>query len=695
MASQSTNFERRQGKGVALSSRCVKSSGPSERTIRRMVNRSRVPTLMKKLCPEEPDKVGPAEVGPAEWFDMHVDGEGEVLLEQQNELDIGSSSDASSDAEVSISSNGSLLEDANEVRDIVEVPLPPPADLPLEAQLRKWAVECNIANSSLSRLLKMLKVVDNSLPKDARTLLKIKPVVLEHFSHGLYYNFGVETVLRRILKYAPELDFIDVIAATDGLPIFKSSATQTWPLFIKVQGVPLPPLMTSVWCGKGKPVVGEFFRDFVREMKGLMANGLEFRGKTYPVRLLMMCCDAPARSFAKGIVSHTGYYGCERCTQKGEYIGRTIFPLRNAPLRTDESVRDQLQWQHHKELSPLLELGIGMVTAFPLDYQHLICLGVVRKMLYWTTKGKKNVMQTAITADQKERINGRLLAASRNWPRCFARKPRPLQELPYYKAVECRSFILYLAPYVLQGQVPEPMYTLYLRLHVALRILCSDDQSEELTAIAERQLRLFVAEVPQTFKRAFLSYNVHSVVHLADDCRRWGKLDNFATFCFENELAVVKGAIRGKSLPLQQLVGRYTERARELLLEPRVRHPAEGVLAGSRKAGTDYFTKAYWRGRYISLLPGNNAVQLDNDNVVLVKRFESGEDGDYIVGKRFMKYSNMYSLDNGAITSHHLSITVAERLHMRLTRWPLGRVKCKVVCIPRSDGKYAVFPLIQ
>ena len=39
----------------------------------------------------------------------------------------------------------------------------------------------------------------------------------------------------------------------------------------------------------------------------------------------MFFCDAPARSFLKGIISHTGYNSSERCCVPGTYEGRVFF----------------------------------------------------------------------------------------------------------------------------------------------------------------------------------------------------------------------------------------------------------------------------------------------------------------------------------------------------------------------------------
>ncbi|CAM4573266.1 unnamed protein product [Leuciscus chuanchicus] len=92
-------------------------------------------------------------------------------------------------------------------------------------------------------------------------------------------------------------------------------------------------------------------------------------------------CDAPARAFIKGIKSHTGYYGCDKCQQKGSYVKhRMTFPENDASCRTDEAFRLGLDEEHHLTHCPLLETDIDMVTGFPHDYMHLVCLGVVRRL---------------------------------------------------------------------------------------------------------------------------------------------------------------------------------------------------------------------------------------------------------------------------------------------------------------------------
>jgi len=51
------------------------------------------------------------------------------------------------------------------------------------------------------------------------------------------------------------------------------------------------------------------------------------------------------------------------------------FPLQDALLRTDKSFASMSDSDHHKSISPLSELNIGLVSQFHLDYMHLVDLG--------------------------------------------------------------------------------------------------------------------------------------------------------------------------------------------------------------------------------------------------------------------------------------------------------------------------------
>lgn len=78
----------------------------------------------------------------------------------------------------------------------------------------------------------------------------------------------------------------------------------------------------------------------------------------FEVELIALICDAPQRAECKGIVGHSGYYACERCTVKGE-VDRTKttavrFPIKpKCDPRTDERWDKYLKPERGEKVSKL------------------------------------------------------------------------------------------------------------------------------------------------------------------------------------------------------------------------------------------------------------------------------------------------------------------------------------------------------
>uniref|UniRef100_A0A8W8P634 Uncharacterized protein n=1 Tax=Magallana gigas TaxID=29159 RepID=A0A8W8P634_MAGGI len=65
------------------------------------------------------------------------------------------------------------------------------------------------------------------------------------------------------------------------------------------------------------------------------------------------------------------------------------YPETNAPLRTDASLANRDDEDHYKDVSPLTQIQIGMVSQIPLEFMHLVCLGVMKRLLlFWMKESK-------------------------------------------------------------------------------------------------------------------------------------------------------------------------------------------------------------------------------------------------------------------------------------------------------------------
>lgn len=185
-------------------------------------------------------------------------------------------------------------------------------------------------------------------------------------------------------------------------------------------------------------------------------RGFIFKDRSFQVGISAFICDAPARSYLKKVKAHTGYHGCEKCTQPGIWREHKMtFPDTKSKLRTDDDFQNMTDEDHHLGPSPLRDLSIGMVTQFPLDYMHLVCLGVTRHLISMWTSGPEHVR---LGSRVMSCLSESLVKMKNFVPREFARKPRPLSERDRYKATEFRQFLLYTGPVVLAGAIPDVMY---------------------------------------------------------------------------------------------------------------------------------------------------------------------------------------------------------------------------------------------
>ena len=250
----------------------------------------------------------------------------------------------------------------------------------LADQLAEWAVTFRVTHTSLSALLSILRVFHTDLPKDPGTLLRTgKNYTVQAVAGGSYYHCGIASGILHKLGASPNCTLEEKITFQvniDGLPLFKSSNSQFWPILGMLDSPPIKePFIIGLFYGSKKPTsASDFLSCFAAEMKELQMNGLTYNGTLHRVSMSVAICDAPARAFVKNIKYHSGYFGCDKCIQEGEYDGKVIFPETHAPLRTDAQFDEMADEGHHRGPSPFRELNIGMVSQFPLDYICTWCV---------------------------------------------------------------------------------------------------------------------------------------------------------------------------------------------------------------------------------------------------------------------------------------------------------------------------------
>ncbi len=449
----------------------------------------------------------------------------------------------------------------------LEKPVVLDVETDITSSIKNWSTRHKITQSALSDLLKVLHQHScfKHFPQDARSFLSTpRKTEVTRVEPGQYIHFGMKSTLSKLL-YQHQDDHVKLQFNIDGLPLYKSSSMQFWPILCSILGF-RNVFPVGIYLGNEKPSdVNLYLSQFVEELAEILQTGVVIGDQILKVKVHSFICDAPARAYICCIKGHSGYYGCGKCVSKGKYVeNRVVYTKAACDLRTDTSFRQRSHVKHHNGNSVLENLPIDMVNDFPFEYMHLVCLGVVRKLLLLWIKGKPGPYKLhKKSVDKLSSLHCELAPAL---PIEFGRKSRSLWEIDRWKATELRTFLLYTGPVILRNVIKIEQYKLFLNLSVAVRILAMPRQKSEMIHYAESLLTYFVAQFKKLFGKVNLSYNVHGLLHLAKDVRKHGHLDQFSAFKFENYLGQLKKIVRSPNLPLQQVHRRLSERDDNVLI---------------------------------------------------------------------------------------------------------------------------------
>lgn len=218
-------------------------------------------------------------------------------------------------------------------------------DVPnLAIQLKHWVVNRDVSDVAVTDLLRILSKYHSDILRilDCRTLLKTStPIQIKNIENGGEFCYlGLLNNLKRIVSQSNGVVIENKLRISfniDGLPLFKSSAVQLWPILGIVKNLHSSPFAIAIFCGSHKPApLCQFFEQFIQELQMLLECSFNVNENQYTIEIDSFICDAPARAFIKCVKSHSGYSSCNKCTVSGTYINRSVV-LRgtDAPKRTD------------------------------------------------------------------------------------------------------------------------------------------------------------------------------------------------------------------------------------------------------------------------------------------------------------------------------------------------------------------------
>ena len=547
-----------------------------------------------------------------------------------------------------------------------------PPDMPdLATELKLWSTNHKSSRQSVNDLLGVLRQYHPDLPKDARTLLGTPSGVnLETLDTGDFKYFGIETNIKRLLKLMPSLlkkdDIINLLFNIDGLPLFKSSLRQFWPILASFNNSPV--FIVALYCGYSKPPsLDAYLKEFLLELKNITEHGFHYDRENYSVAVKAFTCDAPARAYLKGTVNHTGYYSCERCVIKGTYVKhRVVFNDQTTyPKRTFQEFKTYSYEKHQKHVTPLVDEDLDCINLFVLDYMHLVCLGTMKRMIKFLRSGPRDCK---LSSKDINLISKKLVSLRAYIPSEFSRRPRSLLELDHWKATEFRQFLLYTGPVVLKKFLSEEMYVHFLSLSVAVSILLNQDKAlrNKYVNFADKLLKFFANNSQFHYTETFCVYNIHNLTHLVDVISHDTSLNELSAFPFENFMQSLKKMVRSAHNPLAQVTKRLSE--------------ISEIIPKKKMS----FLKVSTKQR-------DRCFLIENHTFVFIK--SSNQDG-YLCDT--VKISKLSSFFKAPLDSKLLQICFMHNgIRYREKNVKLEQLTRKVLCLPVLDSGFVLYPMLH
>lgn len=572
-------------------------------------------------------------------------------------------------------------------------------------KLVKLAMKHHPTQAFMSDLCSELRTFFPGLPKTARTLLQIPSTCdVRTMENGEFFYTGVKFHLDKILATQNNLELTSLSLSfnIDGIPIYKSKNISFTPILCMIKELSHPPFVVALHCGSAKPPLGEYLDEFINEMLILLDN-YEFNDKKINLSIHSFICDAPATNFVRCTAKYNGYFGCGKCDQEGVWAsGRVVFDKMNAKLRTHHDFKNRTQKSHHDDLvCPLLKIEqLDIVQSFPLDYMHLVLLGVMRKFLYIWRKGTKYI-SSFFTAAHIEILDSKLASIRKYWPSDFNRKPRSITELERWKATELRQFLLYVGPVVLKDVLNTREYHHFLLLSLAITILIRKDARKYID-MAEGYLRQFVTKSKEIYGVESLVSNVHGLIHLADDARRKGVLDEFCAFPFENLLGQLKRLLKKSNHPIQQAYKKLyvanrlssevvaSEKALVKIIKGSVLTP---LSYGNEFSGT-HSKSVEFKGMKLACNTKDQFVYDKHKRVIKIERLIVGENCDklFIVGRCLARIEPLYFYPQSSDKFKIFSTRSLDRLRNEVIIFNANEMFSKAAIV-KNNEKFAIFPL--
>lgn len=138
-----------------------------------------------------------------------------------------------------------------------------------------------------------------------------------------------------------------------------------------------------------------------------------------------------------------------------------------------------------------------------------------------------------------------------------------------------------------------------------------------------------------------MSYNVHCLIHLCDDVRKFGTIQNFSAFKFENYMYQIKQKLKTSGKPLNQIINRINEAN---ILDNSLVTNQNYPRIHFASSNTQKLKLVEFPNFSMSNKASNNCCVLKNKNIAIVEELFIQNKKIFMTYKYFTKFDSLFNV---------------------------------------------------
>ncbi|MEL7307574.1 MAG: DUF1258 domain-containing protein [Pseudomonadota bacterium] len=405
----------------------------------------------------------------------------------------------------------------------------------------------------------------------------------QHYDTILAYRSELKYGNGDVLSSANDIDdmhpmVLHLHLSTDGGQPFTFAKKNLWPLQAILLDLPFHirckkenVLLLALWMGNSKPNWYNFLNTYLRDSIVNKTTSFIFGNSSIhlKIRISTAVFDLPALASVLNHNQYNGVFGCIYCCAPGSVVrvgkGHSRKYGGICDLRCDESylrsceIADQtgesiFGSKGHSCLRDYVNIPSGIV----LDSLHLLFENCTKTLLRQLIdlSSFRNSYNLGRHLSHFENVLGQIC-----FPH-FMQKPRSLKEMSYWKARDYQNFLFYFSlPTIYVSLFHKPLgghqYALHFLSFIIASKYCYSPLANSFHEPVKCLFEYFHSNLNVLYGENVCSVNMHLLLHLSDQIRRYGPLPYCSMFTFENQFLQFKKVHQGTSSVVSQICDKF------------------------------------------------------------------------------------------------------------------------------------------